>query len=587
VKLSSMGIFRLVIELWGHISHRRKVQCELLLILTIFSSLSEIVSIGAIFPFLGALLNSEKIYENRHAQFFIEWFGVVSSVDLLLPLTIAFVLVIMAAGALRLLLIWSTTKISFSMGADIGYAVYQNTLSQEYRMHLDRNSSEVIDAIQNKTNTVIYLVLLPVLNLLSAFVLLILVFVALMLVNPLITFVTLIAFSAIYGIIIWSTKQRLMINGQRISVKSMEILKTLQEGLGSIRDILLDGNQDFYLKIFQKTDLQLRKAQASSTYIGAFPRNIMELFGIIILAIFAFSISKSNSGIAGAIPLLGVAALGAQRLLPILQQAYNAWTNIKVGKDSLLGVLEIIVKPSSLNNDASKSTQPIEFHWKIELRDLYFRYASDGPWVLNGINLQIRKGSRIGFMGKTGGGKSTLSDILMGLLEPAGGALIVDERLINKQNKTAWQKRIAHVPQTIYLIDGTIAENIAFGILPEEIDYKRVYEVASKAQILSFVNELPEKFRTHVGERGAKLSGGQRQRIGIARALYKKADVFIFDEATSSLDGPTESAVMDAIKLFDSELTILIIAHRLSTLKMCNEIYQLDEGVLTLRKNAM
>lgn len=561
------------------------MQCELLLILTIFSSLSEIVSIGAIFPFLGALLNPEKIFENRHAQFFIDWLGVGSSADLLLPLTISFVLVVTAAGVLRLLLIWSTTKLSFAMGADIGYAVYQNTLSQEYRAHLDRNSSEVIDAIQNKTNTVIYLVLLPALNLVSAFVLLILVLMALMLVNPLITIVTLIAFSSIYGIIIWSTKQRLVINGQKISVKSMEILKTLQEGLGSIRDILLDGNQAFYLKIFQKTDLQLRKAQASSTYIGTFPRNMMELFGIITLAIFAFSLSKSNAGIAGAIPLLGVAALGAQRLLPILQQAYTAWTNIKVGKDSLVGVLEMLMKPSSIDGEASINIHPIEFHRQIELKDLSFRYTSAGPWILNRVNLQIQKGSRIGFMGKTGGGKSTLSDILMALLEPSGGALIVDGQMISKQNRAAWQKRIAHVPQTIYLIDGTIAENIAFGIPPEEIDYKRVYEVASKAQILSFVNELPEKFKTPVGERGAKLSGGQRQRIGIARALYKKADVFIFDEATSSLDGPTELAVMDAINQFDSELTILIIAHRLSTLKMCNETYQLDEGILALKKN--
>jgi ATP-binding cassette, subfamily B, bacterial PglK len=585
LKPNSVGVFSLVAKLWVYISYRRKLQCAILLALTIFSSLSEIVSIGAIFPFLGALLNPEKIYSNQHAQFLIEWLDIPSSADLLLPLTIAFVSVAVISGALRILLIWLTTKLSFAMGADLGYAVYKNTLYQEYRVHLDRNSGEVIDAIQNKTNTVIYLILIPALNLMSAFVLIILVLAVLLLVNPLITLITLASFSAIYLAVIWTTKQRLVNNGQEISVKSIGVLKTLQEGLGSIRDILLDGNQMFYLKIFQRTDLQLRKAQASSTYIGAFPRNIMETLGIVILAMIAFSLSKSSAGISGAIPVLGVAALGAQKLLPILQQAYNAWTNIKVGKDSLAVVLEMLDQPFPLVNGAGEYAPLISFKHKIELRGICFSYVDRGPLILNGVNIDIPKGSRIGFMGKTGGGKSTLTDVLMGLLEPVSGSLAVDGLVIEGKNKAAWQQRIAHVPQAIYLADGTIAENIAFGVEPEKIDYERVYEVASKAQLLSFVNQLEDKFETPVGERGVKLSGGQRQRIGIARALYKNADVFIFDEATSALDGSTESAVMESIKNFGSELTIIIIAHRLSTLKMCEEVYLLDGGNLIHQPN--
>lgn len=575
-----MGVFALVAKLWGYISYQRKRQCTILLVLTILSSLSEIVSIGAIFPFLGVLLNPEKIYANGCIQFLIEWFDIRSSADLLLPITIAFVSVVSIAGALRILLIWLTTKLSFAMGADLGYAVYKNTLYQEYRVHLDRNSGKVIDAIQNKTNTVIYLILIPALNLMSAFVLIILVLAVLLLVNPLITLITLASFSAIYLVVIWSTKQKLVINGQKISVKSIGVLKTLQEGLGSIRDILLDGNQMFYLKMFQRTDLQLRKAQASSTYIGAFPRNIMETLGLVVLAIFAFSLSKSSSGISGAIPVLGVAALGAQKLLPILQQAYNAWTNIKVGKDSLVVVLDMLDQPFPLANVAGESPLAVNFRRKIELRDICFSYVDGGALILNEVNIDIPKGSRIGFMGKTGGGKSTLTDILMGLLEPISGSLMVDGLIIEGQNKAAWQKRIAHVPQTIYLADGTITENIAFGVDPEKIDYKRVHEAASKAQLLTFVNQLEDKFETQVGERGVKLSGGQRQRIGIARALYKNADVFIFDEATSALDGSTESAVMESIQNFGPELTIIIIAHRLSTLKMCEEVYLLDGGNL-------
>ena len=581
LNLNSAGLIILVSQLWLHLSSRRKRQCVILFGLTIFASLSEIVSIGAIFPFLGALLNPEKIYSNQHIQFLIEILHIQSSADLLLPLTITFASVALIAGGLRLLLIWSTTKLSFAMGADLSYTMYKNVLHQEYCLHLKKNSSETIDAIQNKTNTVIYLVLMPVLNLMSAFVLLVLVFTALFLVNPFITLITLMGFGSIYMVVIWTSRKRLVSNGRQISLKSMETLKALQEGLGSIRDILLDGNQAFHLKIFQKTDLQLRKAQASSTFIGVFPRNVVEVLGIVVLSMLAFSLSRSTTGIATAIPILGVAALGAQRLMPILQQSYNAWTNIRVGKDSLIGVLEILEKSLLNPNAPSGDEATISFAETIELKDICFRY-DEGPWILNGANLKVKKGSRVGLIGKTGEGKSTLFDILMCLLEPVSGSVQIDSYPIDRKNKANWQKHIAHVPQAIYLADGTIAENIAFGIAPEEIDYRRVHDAASKAQLLPFIDGLTDKLETHVGERGVNLSGGQRQRIGIARALYKNADVIIFDEATSALDGSTESAVMEAIKNFGPELTIFIIAHRLTTLEMCEEIYRLDDGKLIL-----
>lgn len=578
MRSSTPGTFALILELWTYISYRRKRQCLILLILTIFASLSEIVSIGAIFPFLGALLSPEKIYSSKYAFYLIEWFGIRSSSDLLLLITTVFVLVAVFAGGLRLLLIWSTTKLSFAMGADLGFEMYRNILYQEYYIHLDKNSSEVIDAIQNKTNTVIYLVLMPVLNLMSAFVLVMLVIAVLLLIDPFVTFATLLGFGTLYTMLIWAARRTLVSNGQLISSKSIGVLKAIQEGLGSIRDILLDSNQEFHLNIFHKTDLQLRKAQASSTFIGVFPRNIMEILGLVSLSIFAYYLSGSATGIASAIPVLGAAALGAQKLLPIMQQAYNAWTNIKVGKDSLVGVLEILKKPCPLAGNANVKISPINFTDRINIIDIYFRYAEDAPWVLNGVNIEIKKGSRVGFMGKTGGGKSTLLDIVMGLLEPTNGSLEIDGQKIGRQNKAAWQKRIAHVPQAIYLTDGTISENIAFGMASENIDYKRVYEAAAKAQLLPFIEGLAENFETHVGERGVKLSGGQKQRIGIARALYKNADVFIFDEATSALDDSTESEVMESIQGYGPELTILIIAHRLSTLEMCETVYQLDGG---------
>ncbi len=575
-----MDIFTLLVGLWSHIPKKRKKQSVMLITLSILVSLTEIISIGSILPFLAALLNPEKIFSNQHAQFFIEKIGIRSSTELLLPLTISFVIIAIIAGGLRILLIWSTTNLSFAIGADLGYAMYKNTLYQEYSVHKEKNSSQLIDAIQNKNSTVIYLVLMPALNLMSTFILMLMVVAVLFFINPFISLIIFVTFGSIYGIVIVSARQRLINYSQQISIKSVEILKTLQEGFGSIRDILLNANQSFYLRIFQKADLQLRKAQASSTYIGVFPRNIMEILGIATLSVFAYFVSKSTNGIAEAIPLLGVAALGAQRLLPVLQQAYNAWTNIKVGKDSLVRVLEMLEEPISLTTKVSVEMPIINFENKIELKNICFRYDDESPLILNGVNLEIPKGSRLGIMGKTGGGKSTFLDILMGLLHPVNGSLSVDRMVIDKYNKASWQKRIAHVPQSIFLTDGSIAENIAFGVPSEKIDYRRIHEVVSQAQLLTFVNGLEKKLETRVGERGVKLSGGQKQRIGIARALYKSADIFIFDEATSALDSSTELAVMDSIKSFGPNLTILIISHRLSTLEICDEIYELDKGRL-------
>lgn len=576
-------MFPLVKRLWKHIALRRKRQCILLFGLTVLASLSEIISIGAIFPFLGALLNPEKIYQNQYALPLIQWLNIKSSSELLLPLSITFGVAAILAGGIRLLLIWATTKLSFAMGADLGCDIYRSTLHQEYKVHINRNTSEVIDAIQNKTNAVIYSILIPSLNLMSSFVMMALTLVALLLLSPFITITTLVCFGSVYLYVIWFARKKLVDNGLKISTKSIQILKTLQEGLGAIREVLLDANQSFYLKIFQSADLELRQAQASSTYIGSFPRYFVETLGMVALAGFALYLSSSDFVIGAAIPILGVAALGAQKLLPFLQQAYSAWANLKVGRASLLDVLFFLEDNRiSLVQDGG-IVAPLEFREKIEMKDIFFKYESDNQWVLYGVNIEIKKGSRVGFIGQTGGGKSTFLDIFMGLLDPSSGVTRVDGNEVTSKNKIGWQKLIAHVPQVIYLSDGTIAENIAFGILPHEINYERILEVVVQAQLLPFISGLSDGVLTHVGERGVKLSGGQRQRIGIARALYKRANILIFDEATSSLDNETESAVMEAIWSLSTDLTILIIAHRMSTLDKCDEIYELTNKNLVLK----
>ena len=300
----------------------------------------------------------------------------------------------------------------------------------------------------------------------------------------------------------------------------------------------------------------------------------MEALGTVLIATLAYTLAQQPDGVAKAIPVLGALALGSQRMLPVLQQAYAAWANIQSGQTSLQDTLELLEQPLPDYADRA-AAEPLPFRQQISLNKISFRYSLQTPWVLNELDLVIERGSRVGFIGTTGSGKSTLLDIIMGLLQPTSGTLEIDGLRISPENYRGWQAHIAHVPQAIFLADSTIEENIAFGQPNEKIDHERVKKAARQAQIADIIESWPEKYKTTVGERGVRLSGGQRQRIGIARALYKQADVIIFDEATSALDNETEEAVMQAIESLSSDLTILIIAHRLTTLKKCTRIVEL------------
>jgi ATP-binding cassette subfamily B protein len=304
---------------------------------------------------------------------------------------------------------------------------------------------------------------------------------------------------------------------------------------------------------------------------------VVELLGILFIAIIAYSLAVGGGGLETALPTLAALALGAQRLLPALQILYLNWTSLRAGQDSVEDGLQFLEQP--FPEYANKENPaPLNFSHNIQLQDVYFKYHEDAPKVLNNLKLVLKKGGRYGFIGTTGCGKSTLLDIIMGLLPPTEGKLMIDGQEISAQNLRSWQLNIAHVPQAIYLSDATLAENIAFGVEPKKIDILRVREAAQKAQIAETIEALPQKYDTFVGERGIRLSGGQRQRIGIARALYKNAQVIVFDEATSALDNETELAVMEGIEQLADDLTILIVAHRVSTLRRCDKIFRMDKG---------
>ncbi|MES2911982.1 MAG: ABC transporter ATP-binding protein [Pseudomonadota bacterium] len=568
-------ISALVKRLWPHIASRRRVQFGLLLALMVLVSFAEILSIGAVLPFLGALTAPERVFDHPLARPLIQMLGITSASQLLLPMTVIFVLAALIAGVMRLLLLWVNTRLSFAVGADISISMYRRTLLQPYSVHLSRNSSEVINSIANKANEVTNSILMGF-NIISSAIAIIAIILALVAVDAAVALGTFAGFAVIYSASVLVTRRRLLLNSQRIAQGSSQVIQSLQEGLGAIRDILIDGSQETYCRVYRNADARTRQARGDSTFVSTSPRYVVEALSMIFIACVAYALAQKTDGISRGIPVLGALALGAQRLLPLLQQVYAALTGIRAIQASVADVLDLLDQP--LPALPAHPTQPIPFHESIALHQLSFRYGAETPVVLDRLDLTIPKGARTGFIGATGSGKSTLLDIIMGLLSPTDGSLAIDGQAVGPGNCRAWQAHIAHVPQAIFLADTTIEENIAFGLPKELIDHERVRSAARQAQIADVIESWPLGYQAMVGERGVRLSGGQRQRIGIARALYKQADVIIFDEATSALDSDTEQAVMDAIEGLSKDLTILMIAHRLSTLKNCTQIIELAGG---------
>jgi ABC-type multidrug transport system fused ATPase/permease subunit len=571
----------LIFRLWWHIASPRKRQLGALLVVMIVASFAEVLSISAVLPFIAALTTPETVFHHALGQPIFRALDFTHPEAILLPLTVFFVFMVIISGAVRILLLWLQTRIAHAIGSDINNDIFKRTLYQPYQAHLSVNSSEVISGAVIKARLVVTQIVLPLITVASSTLMLIVVVALLIAINPLVAVIALGGLSLIYLLIILLTRAKLAANGEKINQSSGRVIKTLQEGIGGIRDVIIDGTQRTYCSIYRDADVRLRHAQTYNAVIGLAPRFLVESLGISLIAALAYTATARGEGLTQLIPTLAALALGAQRLLPVVQQMYQSWTNLKSGLASLDSVLELLDRPT-LENVSEPAPVPIKFANSIRLDNVSFSYSVGAPAVLRNISLEIKKGARIGFVGTTGCGKSTLLDILMGLLVPSEGFLKVDGTVISHHNQRSWQANISHVPQAIFLADTSIAENIAFGIPVEKIDFQRVKAAAEKAQMAKTIECWEENYGTLVGERGVRLSGGQRQRVGIARAFYKQASVLIFDEATSALDAGTESAVIEAINTANEEITVLQVAHRLGTLYRCDVVYKLSDGELNL-----
>ncbi|MDH5719756.1 MAG: ABC transporter ATP-binding protein/permease [Spirochaetia bacterium] len=563
-------------RLWRQLTKKRRYQIVILFFFNIFASFAEVMGIGLVVPFIGALTMPDKLYEHELIKPFFPMLNISSAEEIILPMTIIFGTGAFIASITRLSLIYVNHKMSNAVGLDVTTSIYRRILYQSYDYHVNTNSSEILGLI-TKTNQIVPMILMPSFSLLSSILMLVSVISLLIAMDPFLSIIVFSGFGISYFLIAFTIRKRIRRNSEIFAIEVVKNTKAVQEGLGGIRDILLDGSQELYARIFNTSSYRLRKVNIIHSLLNAGPKFLMEFVGMMMIALLAYSSYVYSGSINSVLPTLGALALGAQRMLPVLQQGYSAWVNIKNSQASFSDILSSLEKPLPSRTQYFHK-DPLPFSEKIQLRNLAFRYQKEMQLILDKVSLDIPKGSRIGFIGATGSGKSTFIDIIMGLLEPTEGSITVDEQEINEKNIRAWQLNIAHVPQSIYLSDSSIAENIALGVPFEDIDHEKIKQAAKQAQISNFIENLKDGYGTYVGERGIRLSGGQRQRIGIARALYKDAKVIVFDEATSALDNETEKAIMKSINLLGNDLTILMIAHRLSTVKNCDKIIELEDG---------
>ena len=562
-------------EFLGHLAPRRRKQLGLLLVLMLAGSVSEIATIGAVVPFISLMANPEMASTYPVLQSLFAILGWQDPESLVMPMSLAFIAIVTLATGLRLLLIYASNKLVYAIGHDVGVKLYRVILDQPYAYHISRNTSDVIGNV-NKVQILLGAFLRPAMEGVTAVILSTAILAALMLVDAVTALSAGVLFTVVYLGIIRLFRARLKKNSKAIAATQSTRIQSVQEGLGGIRDVILDANQPYYAREFAKYDKRFRHAQAANAFLSQAPRYVVEAIGIGLIVGLAYALSLQPGGLVAALPTLAALALGAQRLLPLVQKIYVAWAQYTGNFNVFADVIEALNLPPY--QKPTPNADGLAFGKQIRLDGVGFRYAQDQAEVLSDVSLEIPKGSRVGIVGKTGSGKSTLMDILIGLLEPTRGSISVDGVPIQRSNRRAWQQHISHVPQHIYLSDASIAENIALGFAPESIDEARMREAARQAQIADFIESHRQGYATRVGERGIQLSGGQRQRIGIARALYRDADVIFFDEASSALDTATETAVMDAVGDLSPELTLFIIAHRVQTLRNCDLVLRLEDG---------
>lgn len=561
-------------------SSREKRMGGIILILMIFVAFFETIGVASIFPFMSLLTNPDLIESNFFFNKFYETlfiFGIDNYKEFLFASGLVSFFLLIFSLLLKIISTYLQVRFVRMREYSIGKRLLEGYLNQPYSWFLNKHSADLGKNILSEIGTVVDNALNPLLELLSKSLISISILILLVIVDPFIAIIVGVLFGSVYALIFFFIKKFILNIGKQRSLNNEIRFKVVREAFDALKEIKVRSLEENYIQNFSISSIKYAGTIAFSQIIAIMPRFILEIiaFGSIILVLI-YMVARGDS-LSTALPIISLYIYAGYRLLPALQQIYSSMTKLNFVGHSI----NFLYKDTGLkiSNNLSKPKKILTLNNEIVLKNIYFSYPNSSSNTINNISLRIPAKSITGLVGATGSGKTTIVDIILGLLEPQKGSLNVDGVNITRQNSRSWQQNIGYVPQQTYLSDNSVSENIAFGLKPEEINQTKVEQVSKIANLHDFViNELSNQYQTEIGEKGIRISGGQRQRIGIARALYHDPQLLILDEATSSLDNETEKVVMDAINNLKNHISIILIAHRLETVKKCDVIFLIENG---------
>jgi len=548
-------------------------------VMIVIMTFVEIVSIISIAPFM-ALVGDLSILERDNLLSMLYLKSNLGTFEFIFYLGLIVLITLVIAAIVSMYITWRISMFAPKIGAEISHRLYSYYLDKDLLFHTMTSSSDLTKKIAKETERVTQHILAPLMYMNARIVLVFFIIFTMLLYDPIVIIIALTVFGGGYVILFKFVRTRLERNGKHISDMLAERFKLMRDAFGGIRDILLLGRSSHFKKQFFKTGNKLSYSEGNNIVIGLVPRYFMELlaFGsMIALVLYLIKNSEGNLGII--LPIISVYALAGMKLLPAILVIYSSATTVKGNLAAYESIREDLANIKVDNESEFKNSHHAwSKHNEISLKEVTFTYPGKENPALENISLKIKPNTIVGFVGTSGSGKSTLADVIIGLIKPQQGEVTIDGTPLIKQNLRVWQNKIGFVPQTIFLTEGTIAENVAFGIPQDLINYRQVEKALKLAHLEEYVSKLENGVHSKVGERGVQLSGGQRQRVGIARTLYYEAEVLVFDEATSALDGITEKTIMNAIHDFTGQKTLIIIAHRLQTVQKCDEIFMMEKA---------
>ena len=573
-------MFKLISNLFNLLSPNQRKRFYVLQLLVILMTIVEILGVASIIPFMALVGDMTQLQQDTFIAKFYQMSGINSESQFVFVLGICVLIMLFISMIISVFTVWGLSMFANKIGTEIADRLYAHYLNQDWLFHASGSSAQLTKKIATETMRVTGAVLVPLMQLNSKVILSLLMSISIFVYDPKVAAIGLSIFAISYFFLFKGVRNRLNKNGIAISEVNEERFRLMNEGFGGIKDVLLMGRDNDFINRFNKTGKTLAYSQGINAALAQAPRYFVELlaFGSMI-SLILYLIASHNGNLGMILPIISVYAIGTIKLLPAFQQIYSSIAIIRANIPAFESIQQDLYD-SLIRGETSKKVEQSYLYPKkeISLEKVIFTYPNKKEPALDGLSISIPTNSVIGIVGPSGSGKSTLIDILLGLIEPDQGKLKIDDKIIDNKNCRSWQNTIGFVAQSIFLSEGSIAENVAFGIPNNEIDFKQVEYALKLAHLTELTKSLKEGIHTKVGERGIQLSGGQRQRIGIARALYHKAEVLMFDEATSSLDGITEKMIMEAIHNFSGQKTIILIAHRLKTVQKCHKIFFVDNG---------